>query len=331
MNQMLKVRADDQLLPWPEDDCRQFGRRFQKSRHRLEETGLFTDEALATLIDAYPRHLLQAFVVGLDPTRMEENIPVDTTGVSGADAIEAIKRGRLWFKLLRIHEWQGPYAEVVDRLYREMTAKCSHFDPLTRGAILFFGSTASQVYFHLDSKPNMLWHIRGRKRFWLYPLEAGLVSQKGLEDVYTMVTDEDLYFEEGFDRHATVFDLEPGDVLSWPQNSPHRVVVTQGMSVSLGTLYETDASVRRSNVIYANALLRNRLGLQSLSMAEHGVVPSAKSFFFRAMRRAGMVREAPRKPYRTSYILDPHGERGVRMLPEPVFTEFAKGPPPRAA
>ena len=328
MNQMTTIRTDSELVPWSEEDCRQFGRRFQNSPHRLGETGLFTDQALAALIDAYPRHLLQAFVVGLDPTRMEENIPVDTSGVSGADALEAVKRGRLWFKLLRIHEWTGPYAEVVDQLYAEMSAKCPHFEPLSKGAILFFGSTQSQVYFHVDAKPNMLWHIRGRKRFWVYPLQSGIVSQKSLEDVYTMVTDEDVYFEESFDDHASVYDLEPGDVLSWPQNSPHRVVVTEGMSVSLGTLHETAASDRRASVICANSVLRNRLGLRNLSVAERGALPWAKSFMYRAMRRSGLLRPSARKSYKTSYILDPEGARGVRELPEPVLTEFAKGPQP---
>src|SRR5690349_20965957 len=174
--------STNELVPWSDEDFQHFGRRFQKSRHRLNETGLFTDEALARLIDAYPRHLLQAFVMGLDPAHMEENVPVDTTGVSGADAIRAVKRGRLWFKLLRIHEWRGPYGDVIARLYNELARKSPHFKPLTSAAVLFFGSTASQVYFHVDSKPNMLWHIRGRKRFWLYPaLDTQLVSQKCLE------------------------------------------------------------------------------------------------------------------------------------------------------
>jgi Cupin-like domain len=326
-------RSVEELVPWSEEDFRQFGRRFQKGRHRLADTGLFSDEALARLIDAYPRHLLQAFVMGVDPRHMEENIPVDTKGVRGADAIEAVKRGRLWFKLLRIHEWKGPYAETIYQLYQELARRSPGFKPLTTGAVLFFGSTGSQVYFHLDAKPNMLWHIRGRKRFWLYPaLDTSLVSQKCLEDVYNMVTDEDVPFREEFDKRATMFELEPGDVLSWPQNSPHRVMVTEGMSVSLGTLHETRESFRRSYVICANALVRDKLGMQNLSMAERGLVPSVKAFMFRVVRRLGLVsKAAPRKDYRTSYILDPTGELGVRRLAQPVQTEFSRGPSAPAA
>ena len=318
----------DQLVPWSEEEFRHFGRRFQKARHRLNDTGLFTDEALARLIDSYPRHLLQAFVMGLDPTHMEENIPVDTTRVSGADAIEAVRRGRLWFKLLRIQEWKGPYADTIYQLYTELARRSPGFRPLTTGAVLFFGSTASQVYFHLDSKPNMLWHIRGRKRFWLYPaLDTNLVSQKCLEDVYNMVTDEDVPFKTEFDQRATVFDLDPGDALSWPHNSPHRVLVTEGMSVSLGTLHETSDSLRRSYVIGANAFLREKLGIRDPSMSERGLVPSAKAFMFRAARRAGVISKSPpRKAYKTSYILDPRSALGVTQLAQPVLTEFARGP-----
>ena len=318
----------DKLVPWSEEEFRQFGSRFQKARHRLADTGLFSDGALARLIDAYPRHLLQAFVMGIDPARMEENIPVETRGVSGADAIEAVKRGRLWFKLLRIQDWKGPYAETIRQLYQELARGSPNFRPLTTGAVLFFGSTASQVYFHLDAKPNMLWHIRGRKRFWLYPaLDTSLVSQKCLEDVYNMVTDEDVPYREEFDKHATMFDLEPGDVLSWPHNSPHRVTVTEGMSVSLGTLHETNASFRRSYIVGANSFLRGKFGFQDLSMAERGPVPSTKAFLFRAARRAGMIQKsAPRKEYRTSYVIDPNGSLGVRQLAQPVLTEFSQGP-----
>jgi hypothetical protein len=324
----VKSEPVSNLVPWSDEEFRQFGRRFQKTRHRLGETGLFTDEALARLIDSYPRHLLQAFVMGVDPTHMEENLPVDTRGVSGPDVLEAVKRGRLWFKLLRIQAWEGPYADLVERLYKELAQHSPGFNALTTGAVLFFGSTGSQVYFHVDSKPNMLWHIRGRKNFWLYPaLDTALVSQECLEDVYNMVTDEDVPFNDEFDQRASLFELTPGDALSWPHNSPHRVLVTEGMSVSLGTLHETDDSVRRTHVICANALLRAKLGLKNPSMAERGLLPSAKAFMFRAARRAGLVpKSPPHKAYKTPYVLDRSGPLGVRQLAEPVLTEFAQGP-----
>ncbi len=48
-----------------------------------------------------------------------------------------------------------------------------------------------------------------------------------------------------FDAYATQFDLEPGDVLSWPQNSPHRVHVVEGLSVSISSFHQTERSAPR--------------------------------------------------------------------------------------
>ncbi len=88
---------------------------------------------------------------------MDENIPVDTTDVSGEAAIEAVKRGRLGFNDFRIQEWRGAVRSgCLPQLYDELARQSPGFMPLTLGAVLFFGSTASQVYFHVDSKPNML-------------------------------------------------------------------------------------------------------------------------------------------------------------------------------
>lgn len=330
MDTHLDIRTCDKSgagLRWPDADIASFGTKFVKAKHPFGNHHLFSDDALAALIDQYPRHLMQAFVMGIDPTRMDDNFPVDTTGISGADVVEAVKGGRLWFKLLRIQDWKGPYADIVDELYRHMSEKCPRLNSGSQGAILFFGSTSSQVYFHVDAKPNMLWHMRGKKRMWLYPYEAELVSPVDLEGVYTMRTDEDVPFDVTFDQHASVYDLEPGDVLSWPHNSPHRVVVTEGLSVSLGTLHETEESYHRSNVINANALLRQYLGCKNLSQAEQGVVPFAKSFLFRAARKLGVVGSVSHKAYETDYILDANSQRGVRKLESPVLTEFAKGPP----
>ena len=63
MNFVSEIQSVHELVPWSEQECRDFGRRFQKSRHGIGEKGLFSDEALAALIDSYPRHLIQAFVI----------------------------------------------------------------------------------------------------------------------------------------------------------------------------------------------------------------------------------------------------------------------------
>ncbi len=44
---------------------------------------------------------------------------------------------------------------------------------------------------------------------------------------------EKVPYETGFDQHATVFDLKPGDVISWPHLCPHRIDNQEDLNVSL--------------------------------------------------------------------------------------------------
>ena len=315
------------LVPWSASEFGAFGTRFMKTRHRLHDSGLFSDDALIELIDRYPRHRLQAFTMGLDPEKINELVPVDTAGVPGKDVIEALKVGRLWFKLQRIDLWKGPYAHLIAQAYAELAAQCPEFKPVEYSAVILLGSTDSQVYFHADPKPNMLWHMRGRKRFWLYPAkDTRLMAQEVLEDIFENVQDEEAPYHSQFDALATEFDLEPGDVLSWPQNSPHRVHVLDGLSVSISSFHQTERSARRGYIYGANRALRHRLGLRALSTREHGVVPFAKALTYRIAVRTGLVKPHPGRMYETDLRIDPYGRGGVSQIPSgKVLTEFSQG------
>jgi hypothetical protein len=108
------------MIPDSPEELVGLGKRYMKTRHRLHQTELFSEEALIKLIDSYPRQLLQAFTMGTDPEKMDELQPVDTAGVTGGEILEALKIGRLWFKLLRIFQWKGPYANVIRLVYDEL-------------------------------------------------------------------------------------------------------------------------------------------------------------------------------------------------------------------
>jgi hypothetical protein len=264
--------------------------------------------------------------MGTDPEKMGELQPVDTAGVSGAEILEAVKIGRLWFKLLRIYVWKGPYADVIKQVYDELKQKCSGFKPADYSANLLFGSPGSQVYFHADGKPNMLWHVCGKKRFWLYPAgDTRLVSQESMENIFENVQDEEVPYKADFDTYARVFDLEPGDLLSWPQNSPHRVCVMEGMSVSITSFYQTDESVRRGHIYGANRLLRQTLGFRNLSTKETGPIALAKATLYRACRRTGVLKAYPARKYLAECRIDPRASGGISRIPGgPVVTDFSK-------
>ena len=112
------------------------------------------------------------------------------------------------------------------------------------------------MYYHLDCPINMLWHLRGTKRVWAYPLESGIVSDETIEGVLCGEKSEELDCRHEWDELAVVYELRPGEMVTWPQHTPHRVVNTGGLNVSLSTEHMTRSGARRNNVYLANRHFR---------------------------------------------------------------------------
>jgi hypothetical protein len=164
----------------------------------------------------------------------------------------------------------------------------------------------------------MLWHIRGQKRVWAYPLESGIVSDETIEGVLCGEKSEELEFQPEWDELAVAYDLQPGEMVTWPQHTPHRVVNTHGVNVSLSTEHMTSRAARRNNVFLANRHFRQLLGGEFRSTQVKGWRPAAKEFALRLMRRVPKL--APAVPqgfkYPVSFEVDLDAPNCVRQLKE---------------
>jgi hypothetical protein len=181
---------------------------------------------------------------------------------------------------------------------------------------LLISSPDAIVYYHLDCPINMLWHLRGTKRVWAYPLETGIVSDATIEGVLCGEKSEELEFRAEWDALATSYDLQPGEMVTWPQHTPHRVVNTGGLNVSLSTEHMTRRGARRNNVFLANRHFRKILPGSYRSTQLAGWRPAVKEFVLRAMRRIPGL--APRPPqgfkYPVSFEVDLEAPLCVRPL-----------------
>jgi hypothetical protein len=275
------------LLTWSADDAARFGREPMKAGHRLHESDLFTDEALIELLDRLPAEQLEVYTMGDDPEDLSQWHGVAHTGVAGGDLLEAARRGRLWMTLLRVQEVDHRYDSLIRQLYAELTERIPGFRPRSVLGTMLISSPGSMVHYHADSQPNLLWHIRGRKQAWVYPaLDPQFVSTSNLERIFADESDEFLPYQRAWDEHAQTLELAPGDVASWPQNAPHRVVNTVGLNVSLSTEHRTRASNRREHVWAANRVLSRQLHLRMTGTAETGPWPATKATCYRVLRRA---------------------------------------------
>jgi hypothetical protein len=257
------------------------------AKHRLPQHSLFTDEALADLLDRHPREHVIALTMGFDVRKPEENRRAIHDGMSGADLLRAVRNGRLWLNVVQVHRSDTRYRDLVHSLYDELAQQCRGFVPESTSGTLLISSPNALVYYHVDGPPSLLWHVRGRKRVWVYPpLDEDLVARHTLEDIFSGASHEYVPYRPEFDVKARVIDLEPGDMASWPHNAPHRVTNHDEFNVSLSTEHTTGESRRRARLYCANRFLRRKTGEAQWSTAERGARPLIKYVFFRACKAA---------------------------------------------
>jgi hypothetical protein len=189
---------------------------------------------------------------------------------------------------------------------------------------LLLSSLFAQVYYHADGPPTTLFHVRGRKRFWVYSFTERFVFQEMMEEIYGCAMDEEVPYSPEFDKDATEYELVPGDMLAWPQNAPHRIENLDSLNVSLSTRYHTDESEQRKLVYNANRFFRRRLGLRKPSVRETGLACSVKCMAYLACNRLGIRDTVTGYTYKTNLRVDPAGEGGVSALPAEIVPPFSR-------
>jgi hypothetical protein len=282
-----------QLIDLTEVERSEFAFRPLVSKHRIHELGLADDDELIALLDSYPRERLQAFTMGTDPRRRDDWHYVDASGASGEEIFAAVLRGRLWLNLLRVDLVDHRYGEAIRQLTRDLQEQCNRLGlrSIDFGTLLI-SSPGAMVYYHFDVTHQALWHLRGSKRIWLYPAcDERFASRATMEEIFagTYEFDEELPYAPEFDEEAVVYQIEPGCVVSWPHNAPHRIENLDSLNVSLSTGFETDAADRRQLIYSANHLFRRRFGLPTVSTRETGPAASIKCLGYRVFRRAGWL------------------------------------------
>lgn len=292
-----RVATDSQPRQWlydpavrlsPEDKVK-FGRLPIVGQHRLHESDLFSDESLIELLDRFPRKNLHALTMGNDHTRLDENRLAIHEGVSGADLLRAVRKGRFWLNITRVDRADARYRRLIDELYAQLAAQIPGFVPQFSQGSLIISSPHAVVYYHADAPASALWHFRGRKRIWVYPaMDERYLPREALEDIFADVRHEYLAFDHSYDKNAVVYDLEPGQWTAWAHNAPHRVTNLDSLNVSLSTEHFTRESRGRARVYAANRFFRVRLGIRNLSAREVGAGALIKTAIHRMAAKMGL-------------------------------------------
>ncbi len=291
------------LAGWDDAHSQLWGRQPIRLAHRLHQSPLFATAELARLIERYPReHYSLVLSGGVDGDRVWREGEFGT--LSGDQVLSAIAAGRFWLNLRNVDRVDARYGAVLDGLCTEIAARVPPFAAKTRGAGILISSPRTEVYYHVDLPAQMLIQIAGHKRIYVYPAEAPFVTPEDLERIALFDVEVDITPEPWFDDHAARFDFEPGHLLSWPLNAPHRVENLEDVNVSMTVSY-ADTEIRYRQVVSrANAILRHRFGYQPKSRATVGLSFWTKALMQEMLRRGPWVKRRRRERRIVDFRLD---------------------------
>ncbi|WP_309643817.1 transcriptional regulator [Phenylobacterium sp.] len=248
---------DAALIPtWSPPQKAAFAKAPMTFRHGLGDTGLFDDDRLAAILDRYPAELYDINLFDFDAdgqARMRTGV---RGRLPGREVLAGVKDGRVWVQLRGVEAHDSDLADVMARAFAGVSAQADGFKPVQLNAQLIISAPQAKVPFHADAPGVCLFHIRGRKRIWIYPNDEHHMPQSRMEDIMLRQTTEDLPYARSMDAAAQVFDLEPGMAVTWPLHAPHRIENLGEFNVSLSVDYQTWPTRIINGAHYANGLLR---------------------------------------------------------------------------
>jgi len=283
------------LEKWTPQEKQAYGSEIQTFSHKLADSGLFTDGALADLLDRHPRHLIDVCTMEVDPDYPNRHVTVDPNGASGAQLVETAKTGEIWINIREAMNHDPAYQPLMADAYMDLQVQTGQ-SPLKRnrrGGILI-SSPAARVPYHCDPTQTLLWHIRGRKRVFVYPTADKFLPDEAYEAILLGERDQDIPYAAEFDKDAKVFDLEDNTLVCWPHTSPHRVV-NQGYCVSMVMEFTTSESAERNGAMYFNGFLRRKLDRNPSWASTIGLQRKAKALAGHSLRKMGAHRRYVRE------------------------------------
>lgn len=310
---------------WTKEEFENFSLELQLLDHNYQKSPLFSDEALIELLDNYPRKWLQCYTMGTNPEDHSDWTTVHIADRTGEEILQALKKGRIWINAVNFDQYKTEYSELIEQMYQKIDQNCSAITNVKPSfSALLVSSPGIQVYYHLDPDPNMLWHLKGTKKVWVYPPhDERFTPQHYIEEIIGEERHENLPYKKSFDEYAQSYELKPGQLVSWPQHSPHRVENVD-LNVSLTSSYGSKQSRRLNGVHGANHYILKRLGIKNRSVNTKGLIPAIKAFSYYGLNRLNILKKGSRtSTYVSDLMVDPNSDTGLSKMEHARRTAFS--------
>lgn len=294
---------------WKKNQTLDFKNGFMVAEHNLPEMELFSDQALEKLVETHPDELSMVYAMPKEAAGYDSFREGDLRESKGKDIISAVKKGQLWVQLLKLNSVNPEFKNLEKQIISELKSKIQGLKIFGCRLSLLISSPGIHVSYHADIPRNALWQIRGSKKVFVYPVEEKFISENDLEGVYLGETQEAIAYKEEFDQDATIVDLQPGMMVTWPINGPHRIVNENELSVSMAMEYFEPIAWFRYAVYYTNGVMRRRFGVPMKSRKTSGPIMWLKaisSTFFKVFK----VQKKHQHIRYLTFKIDPGSETG---------------------
>jgi hypothetical protein len=305
------ARVAGRLIDWTAEAAASWGAAPIRLRHRLAETGYFTDESLAEIIDHYPVESYSLISMGAFSRERKWRIG-RVEGLSGAELIDVIRNNPLWLNLRGIEKIDSRFGRLFEAFIAELNEDVPGLGAVASSMGVLISGPSTHVDYHADLPGQSLWQIRGEKTVYVYPNTPPYITERQLEDiVYDRI--EKIPYDPRYDDEATVLPLAPGEMLHWPLNAPHRVDNGPMLNVSVTTEYMTPQIKRLNQMSLANAILRRRLKMPASGRPTEGMRYKAKAALQGGFSRAGLLDSHRTRVQPLSFSLSKGHDGAVRM------------------
>jgi hypothetical protein len=281
--------------------------------HRLTDLPFLTDWGLRELMARVPSSALVVNMMGQNPAHPTEWQLGLLGDVAPSQVIDLINHGRFWFTAPRIDMYQTQMANLVARLSRELNECHVGLRIIEPHADLVLSSPSAQYYYSCDPHPSVLWHLRGRMRLRVYPNDSRFIQQSDRQLIASRQTSERLYFEPSLDRYSRVFELQPGQMISWPQGCPYRIENLEVPNISLRLTFQTPRSIRQEKIHLVNRILTSLKADRWCDDRIDGLSASFKVALAHLIRGAG--KNSNQHAQHPTFWLDADSPSGARWLP----------------
>jgi len=276
------------LKNWTDTHTKNFNKDIVCVNHNLESTGLFTDDALAEMLDNHPDNMLDVCTMSKDKMYPNKFRTGDFRGCDGKSLIEMVKEGKLYINARRAMNLHPEYNKILQKMYDELSEKTGNKEFNANGGILI-SSPIAKVPYHTDRQHVVLWHIRGTKRVYVYPMTSKFMSDTSYEAVVTSTLFDDLPYKDAFDDAATVLTLKGGEMACWQLNQPHRVV-NETFCVSIASEYSNRESALKNSAMFAQAAMRSKFGSKPVWQDTAPSIRLAKAVAGKVLKKSGIYK-----------------------------------------